>query len=392
MDMEQIIKQVDWLDEERRKDKTKLGSFEERLIALEENVATLASQFKDMSSEVNRFGAINTRMDGFDESLLQQRIESKKYFDEIERQIQKNHEENEKIRRAEFGSIDSRIDDAQKKIDYIPELQRRIDSRIEEENRLSRSIEEIRNKLDDVRRSDEEYTRTIRLLEDGRRQETKRLTDLQGETIAFRKRLDELSGKSELNSVSTRKLETRINEIDILEAERREIQEKFIEKQNLQQVERDREWKEWQIRFNQIEQQTVELEENIQSLELTHRDVKRTKQNVDELTQKVDRRINEITEIQRLSEERFRQDWVTFKADDQKRWTNYSLTQDEQKNETRRQQEIITNRLTDLEDTAQEINDLLQQAQELTEKRIQSLRAVVHEWVTEFERSISTHR
>ncbi len=31
MDIEQIIKQVDWLDEERRKDKTRLASFEERL-------------------------------------------------------------------------------------------------------------------------------------------------------------------------------------------------------------------------------------------------------------------------------------------------------------------------------------------------------------------------
>jgi len=392
MDMEQIIKQVDWLDEERRKDKTKLGSFEERLIALEENVAALASQIKDLSSEVNRFGAINTRMDGFDESLLKQRIESKKYFDEMERQIQKNQDENEKIRRVEFGAIDSRMDEVQKKIDYLPDLQRRIDSRIEEENRLSRSIEEIRNKLDEVRRSDEEYTRTIRLLEDGRRQETKRLTDLQGETIALRKRIDEISGKSELNSVATRKLESRMNEIDILETERREIQDKFIENQTLQQVEREREWKEWQTRFNQIEQQTLELEENIQALELTHRDVKRATQNIDELTQKVDRRINEITEIQRLSEERFRQDWVTFKADDQKRWTNYSLTQDEQRNETRRQQEIITNRLTDLEDTVQEINDLVQQAHELSEKRIQSLRAVVHEWVTEFERSISSHR
>ena len=32
-----------------------------------------------------------------------------------------------------------------------------------------------------------------------------------------------------------------------------------------------------------------------------------------------ERRINEITEMERLTEERFRQEWVTFKADDQKR-------------------------------------------------------------------------
>jgi oligopeptide/dipeptide ABC transporter ATP-binding protein len=47
--------------------------------------------------------------------------------------------------------------------------------------------------------------------------------------------------------------------------------------------------------------------------------------------------IGEITEIQRLSEELFRQEWVTFKADDQKRWTNYTLAQEEQLRETSRQ-------------------------------------------------------
>ena len=31
-----------------------------------------------------------------------------------------------------------------------------------------------------------------------------------------------------------------------------------------------------------------------------------------------------------LTEERFRQEWVNFKADDQKRWTNYTLAQEEQ--------------------------------------------------------------
>jgi hypothetical protein len=53
----------------------------------------------------------------------------------------------------------------------------------------------------------------------------------------------------------------------------------------------------------------------------------------EEITQRFDRRINEITEMQRLTEDRFRQEWVSFKADDQKRWTNYSLVQEEQQRE-----------------------------------------------------------
>jgi DNA repair exonuclease SbcCD ATPase subunit len=390
MDIEQLIKQVDWLDEERRRDKTRIGSLEERVIALEDNINTLITQLKETSSETSRLGTIITRMDVFDENLLQQRIETKQYFDEIERQIQQNQEESEKIRRAEIGALDKKIGELEGKLTQIPNLERRIDDRIEEETRLSRSILEIRNKLDDIRRDEEEYTRTIRLLDDGRRQDSKRLTDIQGEITSIRKRIDDQSGQVQLNNVAVRKLETRMNELDVLEAERRETLDGFLEKQALIQVERERTWKEWQARFDQVELQMIEIEKNLQSLELTLRDIKRTKQIVDELTQKIERRANEITEIQRLGEERFRQEWVLFKADDQKRWTNYTLTQEEQRKETDRQMEKMSIQVTGLEDDLQEINDLLFQANQLTEKRLQSIYALMQTWVSEYERSIGS--
>jgi len=392
MDLEQLVKQVDWLDEERRKDKTQLGSIEERIIAVEENIPGLAGQIKELRSDINRLAALLTRIENIEENILQQRIETKQYFDELDRRITKVSEENEKVWLSQIKPYETKIGDINKQLSQLPTIQRRIDDRVEEENRLSRSLDELRAKISDIRRSEEEYTRTIRLFDDGRRQDAKRISDIQSELITLHKQSDEQSGKIELNSVSTRKLETRINEFDILEADRREVIENFLEKQSLLQVEREREWKLWQTRFDQIEQQTMDVDKSLQNLDITHRDVKRTQQNVDELTQKLDRRINELTEIQRLSEERFRQEWVTFKADDQKRWTNYMLTQEEQQKGTQRQQEKVETKVTELEDTSQEIIDLIQQTNELEEKRLQSIRALIHEWVTEFERVVGTTR
>jgi hypothetical protein len=127
-------------------------------------------------------------------------------------------------------------------------------------------------------------------------------------------------------------------------------------------------------------------------LDATHRAVKRTQQNVDEVAQKVERRVLEITEIQRLAEERFRQEWVTFKADDQKRWTNYTLTIEEQRNESARQYEKLAERVTLLEDSLQEIQDIIQEMTEQTEKRLQSILALTHEWVAAYEKSIGRTR
>ncbi len=63
------------------------------------------------------------------------------------------------------------------------------------------------------------------------------------------------------------------------------------------------------------------------------RSVKKTKEQLDESTQRIDRRVNEITEMHRLNEDHFRQEWTTYKADDHKRWANYNLVQEETQKE-----------------------------------------------------------
>jgi chromosome segregation ATPase len=191
MELEQILKQVDWLDEERRKDKTRLGSLEERLDAVESNTNPYAQQIKELNGEITRLNAQISRMDGFDESLLQLRMENKQQGEELEKQFKKREEESEKIRRTEMHALENLLAETRKDLEQITEIKRNLQTRLEEEARLGRTIDEVRNRIDTIRRSEEEYTRTIRLMDDGRRQDTKRLTDLQGETAAMRKRVDD---------------------------------------------------------------------------------------------------------------------------------------------------------------------------------------------------------
>lgn len=392
MESEQIVKKVDWLDEERRKDKTRLGAMEERLSALEGNFSPLIHQIKDLDGEITRLNALLARMDHYDEALLQQRTENKQKLDELDRQAKKRDDDAEKLRRAEMRALESTLAELRKDLEPVPELRRGMKARVDEESRLGRLIDELRTRIDTVRHSEEEYTRSFRLMDDGRRQDAKRLTDLQGEVAAMRKRVDEQRGRVELNDNMLRKLDTRLNEISVMETERREAQQAFLENQALREVERDKVWKGWQTRFEVIENQTSEVESNLQALDATHRAVKRSQQEVDEISQKVERRLNEVAEIQRLSEERFRQEWVTFKADDQKRWTNYTLTLEEQRNETTRQYERLSERVTQLEDHFQEMQDMLHQINEQTEKRLQSMLAVAHEWVATYENAMGRSR
>ncbi len=392
MEVDQLMKRVQWLEEERRKERDMVALLDSRISGIENSVQALSQQIKDVGSEINRFTAVLTRMDQFDGNLAQARIEARQQVDVLEKEVKKREEEIEKVRRLEIKNIDATILEVRKDTEPIARLEKGLALRLEEEARLRRMIDETGQKIDVLRRDEEEYTRTYRLLEDARRQDAKRILDLQGEMAAVRKRVDDQRGQTEVINNNIKKVETRLTELISVEEERREAMANFIDKQTLSQVERDRQWKDWQARFDTIERQATDIEAKLLSLDATQREAKRVQGVIEDLAGRVDRRINEITEIQRLTEDRFRQEWVTFKADDQKRWTNYTLSQEELRGENLRQYNKLEARAIALEDTLQQVQDVLEQANEETSKRLQAILAVVHEAASSFERSIGRSR
>jgi len=392
MEFDQVLKQLEWLNDERRKDKDIIAKQEERITAMEGGIAAANQQIKDLSGEITRLSAVVGRMDEFDSALLQVRLEINQQIDEMDKQTKKREEEMEKIRRVEMRSIDTSFAETRQELEAISGINRSMKARVDEEARLAKQLDDLRIKVQDIQRSEEEYIRTYRLMEDGRRQDSKRLVDLQGEVSALRKRSDEQRGQAEIVSSNLRKVEGRLTETLAQDSERQEAQDSFIEKQALQQVEFERTWKEWQAKIEKIDRQSSDVEKQFQSLDSTHSEVKRLKGSIEELQARVERRINEITEVQRLAEERFRQEWVTFKADDQKRWTNYTLTQEEQRNEQSRNLGNIGEQLMDQKLGLQELQDIFHQMNEETENRLQSLLSMTHDWVAAYERIAGNSR
>lgn len=380
MELEQLQKRLEWLDEERRKDKATIASLEGRLATLEGLGTAHKTELREMTSQLNRLSSSIERIDQVESTFAALKVELSKTIDGVEKTRLDHNREVEKVRQADQESINKSIGEIRKSMESLTELKKAMQNRVEEEFRLARLIEEANQKINDSQRADEEYHRAQRLLDEGRKQDSKRLTDAQGEITALRKRFDEQRGKMDVAVDSVRKLELRVGEIQAAEGERRQNQNSFIEKQTLQQVDRDRIWKEWNDRFQQIEKQGQMLESQLQSLDVIQRSVKRSQEVLDDASQRFERRINEITEVQRLSEDRFRQEWLSFKTEDQKRWSNYTLTHDESQRDNARSFEKVNNRLLVLEDKTQEMSDLLQQINDDTKNRLNTLLTIVHEW------------
>ncbi len=214
--------------------------------------------------------------------------------------------------------------------------------------------------------------------------------DVQGEVTAFRRRLEEQNAQMQVFGETLRKLEARLQEVVATETRRKQEQKDFLEAQNRRWLAWERTWKEWETRFQGLETLSQQVEERLRAWDDLQREVKRAQEHFESMTERMERRINEITEIQRLAEDRFRQEWATFKADDQKRWANYLLAQDERAQDVERRLSRLTDQLAQLQDGLQGLDDVVKMSDEQIRKRLQGLAAIAQEWLNEYERMVGT--
>ena len=385
MEFEQIVKRLEWLDEEHRKTRTSIATLEERLAALEGSIDAVSKQIKPLSKQLSDVSSATARLDQFDSIFAKQREDLNKAIDTIEERHNKREKELIARHQQDLEPISNSIENLKKETD-LTEIKRQLKSLSSEDERLQNAIKEVRSHIDDAIRAAENTTRSQKAFEEARKQETKRISDLQGELTAVRKRIDETRTKADLGVDNLKTLDSRMNELMLSETERKTAQIAFIESQTVAQIDRERTYKEWKDKFDSVKQQAETLDGQITQLEETLRSAKKAQETYSELNTRLERRINEVTEMQRLAEDRLRQEWVTFKADDQKRWTGYTLAQDETSKDLNRTVKKMEERVGKLDDSSQAMQDQLHETASATEQQLQELMNVAHEWLSAYER------
>ena len=155
----------------------------------------------------------------------------------------------------------------------------------------------------------------------------------------------------------------------------------MVEQQTISQREHERVWKEWQQQFDESIKQIYRLLPELQNQQL---ELGKTKTSFDEINQRFERRINEVTELYRLMDEKFRQEWATYKADSDKKWSNISVVFDEKQGSFSDQMEKMRERVLAVEDSTHEMQEVLILMSREIQKGMQSLTNMVNGWMDAF--------
>src|SRR5689334_7492473 len=222
MELEELVKRLDWLEKERRKDKSALADLQEKLSGYEGGFNTIQARVKEFSDDLSRFSSAAGRLEQFDTLVAQHRAEISKTIEDMDKRRTKHERDVDARRRHEQEGLNKSLNDMRATVDSLLELRKAVQARVDEDARLARSIAEFDKKLEDSTRSNEDIRRSMRTADDGRKNDAKRLADLQGELASVRKRADEAREKADLNGDGLRLLDGRLNEVMASEADRRQ--------------------------------------------------------------------------------------------------------------------------------------------------------------------------
>ena len=387
MENEEIVKRIEWLDGERRKDRQTINELQAQVSKLQEVIALQKRELSNINKDNKKSFSSVVRLDEYEETNAKLKAELAKSQRLIEKRLDTMEQTTAAQRSDDRDTYNKRMLELQGEIKALNELKKSVQSKGEDDFRLNQKLEDLARQLADQRSSSDEQSRLVKILDDNYRVESKRLSDLQVELNTLRKRIDEDRIIADAQKEYLKKLEGQIHDLVNREKTRNQEQIEFIEKQSLLSVDRENLWKDWQEEIQQMKALSENFHGQVRELETLNREIKQGQSDFEVINQRLERRINEITEMNRLTEERFRQEWIAFKADDQKRWTNYSLSQEETNREGNREINKIDERITSLEDAVQNLLDTVQVIHEETEKRIKGLLMLANEYITSYERT-----
>jgi chromosome segregation ATPase len=386
---EQIEKRLTWIDEQRRKNSDFVVGLKEQLTNALHLIENQEKQIKELTSEVARLSAQTSRIKQFDDDLIKQREDFSRHLAELIEGQSERDRRHESIRVIEHKEISRSISELRIEIEALEEIKSSLEARRQEEIRIYSQIDEIEKTIERIGSIDEDTKRSLSMIDEARKMDSKRVADLQVETTDLRKRVDTLRGTLDAVEDRSKKFETNFTELASNEVERNESQKLWIEKQELRFVGFEKDWKTWNTAFAEFQKKAEQVDEKMLKYDENYRAMRRARSDLDKMVDKLERRISEIGEIQRIAEDRLKSDWSAYLADDQKRWNTFKLNYDEQWREHERIHDKIQN---ELHEHYENISDTMHSLSKLAGKsqaRVMDLLTLVQDWAAEVESRLS---
>ena len=316
---------ITWLDKEHRRDRALLTDVRQRL---ESQTVEISEQAKRVQELEGRLAATQARLTKF--TQLEQALQRLK--DEMgimaqrhDEAHQKSQKEEAQLRQLERENTSRALNEIRHQLEKLAPIQEQLSLQKAEDRRLSETLLDLQAQTADFKQTLERWPERISFLENQRQQDNKRLTQVQQETAELIRRTEAQIAKLELLEETVRHNEKSVAALNAMRDEMRQEQTHLSENLKLREGERDRQMQEWAQTMAQHEEQRKRHAAQIERFTRQSEDIQHALKSLQLFREEIRRDQNQVSEVQRLAEERMQTQFEEWQAENEQRWTRSKL-------------------------------------------------------------------
>lgn len=350
MDLGQLTQMTTWLDEEHRRDKAELIRLQQ---LVESQGAELEDQSRVMQELEGRIAGMQAQLlkhSQFERSLQQFKDEVVHMFAQADERRQQETREAERVRAIERDNLSKALNEIRRDLQRMPSMREEIEMRKAEQRRQGDILMTLQQEMGSLTQEVENKMRGLPFLEDGRRQDAKRIAQLQQESIESMKRIEQTASRVQMIEDMAQRHERETGEVKEIVSQVRASYREFAEGQLLEAEHLKRDLAEWietmEIHVRRMDEHAARMQEFSERF----REDRQVVENVERFQEIIRREQTQVAELQRLAEERQKRQIEEWSEESEKRWKKERLHWDHQWSEQSKRNQQVSEQFITVED------------------------------------------
>ena len=319
MELAQLAQMVNWLDEEHRRDRAEIARLQQRIEAQSADIVEQARRIQELEGRLAATQGQLTRFSQLENAIQNAKVELTALVDQRGDDVGQLQREVERARMSDREMLSREITEVRRELPRITRVEEALDMRAVEDERLGELIMGVRNQIGGLAKEIEERTRQIPFLAEQRTSDTKRIAQLQQETVELFKRIEAVSGRIPVLEENVRKATAAQEKLPPQIESLREQQLDFMEKIRSAMASREQSINRWQEAIEEQRTLVAQSHERVQNFGQQIEIARRAVQEIQEFKDLVLREQSQVQELQRLAEERMRREMDEFREEYEKR-------------------------------------------------------------------------
>lgn len=328
MDIAQLAQMVNWLDEEHRRDRAEIARLQQQIESQAADIMDQTRRIQDLEGRLASTHAQLSRFNQMEQQIQNVKNEFLPLVDREEEARVQSIRELERARLSDREALSREIGEVRRELPRINRVEDAIESRKGEDERLNEMIANVRNQVSIVAKELEERTRAIPFLAEQRSSDTKRIAQLQQETVELFKRTEAHIGRLAVIEETARKAVVDVEKWRPIPGQLREEQQNFMERMRIEVVDRLSVLGRWQEAIDEQKSLVARAYEQVQSFSQQLEVARRAAQTIQDFQEVIKREQAQVNELQRLAEERVRREMDEFREDFEKKRRKGDLRQE----------------------------------------------------------------